>query len=86
MPNLDDVTVGITHVAADLGNVILWLGEELGPLALPLLVAGPDVGDTNMEASWKPRSGSAEDEASRRVCRPLGHRQRSQSASYWQVG
>src|SRR5947199_379257 len=39
----------VMHIAANLSAVVLWLGQEFGPSAAPLLVAGPDVGDTNIQ-------------------------------------
>src|SRR5215469_3752383 len=49
LPNLDDIAVGVTHVAANLHTVVLWLGQEFGPSPSPLLVRGPDVRDTNVQ-------------------------------------
>src|SRR5260370_26024960 len=49
LPDLDDIVVRVTHVAANLSAVVLWLGQEFGPSASPLLVAGPDVRDTNIQ-------------------------------------
>src|SRR5436309_2458311 len=49
LPNLDDITVRIAHVAADLRTMVLWLSEEFGSLAPPLFIAGPDVGDAKIE-------------------------------------
>src|SRR5437870_13555561 len=49
LPNLDDIAIRVTHIAANLSAVVLWLGKEFGPSASPLLIRGPDVGDTNIE-------------------------------------
>src|ERR1700726_892068 len=49
LPDLDDIAVRVTHVAANLSAVVLWLGQEFGPSASPLLVRGLDVGDTNIQ-------------------------------------
>ena len=49
MPNLDDIAVGVTHVAANLHPVVLWLGQEFGSSASPLLVRVLDVCNTNIE-------------------------------------
>src|SRR5215470_17766178 len=49
LPDLDDIAVGITHVAANLHAMVLWLGQEFGSSASPLLVAGPDVCDTYVQ-------------------------------------
>src|SRR5258708_29566542 len=49
LPDLDDIVVRVTHVAANLSAVILWLGQEFGSSAAPLLVRSPDVGDTNIQ-------------------------------------
>ena len=48
--DLDDVTVGITHVAAPFPAVIIQrLGEKGHPFVSPLLVAGPDVCNTQIK-------------------------------------
>jgi hypothetical protein len=49
LPDLDEIAVRVTHVAANLHTVVLWLGQEFGPSASPLLVRGPDVRDTNVQ-------------------------------------
>ena len=49
MPDLDDIVVRVTYVAANLHAVVLWLGKEFGPSPSPLLVRGPDVRDTNIQ-------------------------------------
>src|SRR5258708_35245489 len=49
LPDLDDIAVRVTHVAANLDAVVLWLGNEFGTSPSPLLVRGPDVGDTNIQ-------------------------------------
>src|SRR6266487_2845640 len=49
LTNLDDIAVRVTHVAANLSSVVLWLGKEFGPSRSPLLIRGPDVGDTNIQ-------------------------------------
>jgi hypothetical protein len=49
LPDLDDIVVRVTHVAANLSAVVLWLGQEFGPSVSPLLVTGPDVRDTDIQ-------------------------------------
>src|SRR5258708_37874765 len=49
LPDLDDIVVRVTHIAANLHAVVLWLGQEFGPSPSPLLVRGPDVRDTNIQ-------------------------------------
>src|SRR5438270_5233070 len=49
LPDLDDIVVRVTHVAANLHAVVLWLSQEFGPSPSPLLIRGPDVGDTNIQ-------------------------------------
>src|SRR5258708_2934642 len=49
LSDLDDIIVRITHVAANLHAVVLWLGKEFGPSPSPLIVQGPDVRDTNIQ-------------------------------------
>ena len=49
MPNLDEIVVRVTHVAANLHAVVLWLGQEFGPSPSPLFVRSPDVRDTNIQ-------------------------------------
>src|SRR5258708_35189453 len=49
LPDLDQIVIGVTHVAADLRAMVLWLREELGPFAAPLLVSGSDVCNTNIQ-------------------------------------
>src|SRR6266478_3701559 len=48
LPDLDQIVIGVTHVAANLHAMVLWLREELGPFASPLLVRGSDVCNTNI--------------------------------------
>src|SRR6266851_10503707 len=49
LPDLDQIVIRVTHVAADLRAMVLWLGEEVGPFAAPLLVRGSDVCHTNIQ-------------------------------------
>src|SRR5712671_4184585 len=49
LPNLDKIVIRVTHVAANLRAMVLWLREELGPFAAPLLVRGSDVCHTNIQ-------------------------------------
>jgi hypothetical protein len=49
LPDLDDITIKVTHVAANLEDVVLWLGQEFGLSGSPFLVQGPDVRDTNIQ-------------------------------------
>jgi len=50
LADLDEVAVGITHVAAPFPAVIVqWLGKEERSFVTPLFVAGPDVGDTQVK-------------------------------------
>lgn len=51
LADFDDVAVGITHVAAPFPAVIVspWLGKKQCSFLTPLFVAGPDVGDTQIE-------------------------------------
>src|SRR5260370_6022704 len=53
LPDLDQIVIGVTHVAADLRAMVLWLREELGPFAAPLLVSGSDVCNTNIHEAGK---------------------------------
>src|SRR6266498_4011317 len=48
LADLDEVAVGIAHVAADLDAVVLWLGEELGAPGPPHVIAGGHVGHPNV--------------------------------------
>jgi hypothetical protein len=48
LPDLDDIAVRVTHVAANLETMVLWLGEKFGPSLSPLLVTGPNVRHTNI--------------------------------------
>src|SRR5208282_348453 len=50
LAHLDEVAVGITHVAAPFPAVIVqWLGKKERSFVAPLFVAGPDVGDTQIK-------------------------------------
>ena len=50
LADLDEVAVGIAHVATPFRAVIVQgLGEEDGAFFAPLFVAGPDVGDAQVE-------------------------------------
>src|SRR5436190_1118706 len=49
LADLDEIAVRVTHVAANLRAVVLWLGQEVGSSASPILVRGLDVGDTNIQ-------------------------------------
>ncbi len=48
LPDLDDIAIRVTHVAANLETMVLWLGEEFRSSFSPLLVTGPNVCDTNI--------------------------------------
>src|SRR5919199_6730863 len=54
LADLDQVAVGVAHVAADLPAVDLGWGEELGPAGAPLLVGGLDVGHPEVEEGAGP--------------------------------
>src|SRR3989442_6106631 len=49
LPDLDKIVIRVTHVAANLRAMVLWLREELGPFASPLLVSGSDICNTNIQ-------------------------------------
>jgi hypothetical protein len=50
LADLDEVAVGITHVAAPLPTVIIErFGKKERAFVAPLFVAGPDVGDTQVK-------------------------------------
>src|SRR3984885_15914064 len=49
LPDLDEVPVRVPHVAADLGPAVDRRRDELRSLGLPLLVAGVDVGDPQVQ-------------------------------------
>ena len=51
LADLDEVAVGITHVAAPFPAVRIWqwLGKKKRAFVAPFFVAGPDVGDTQIE-------------------------------------
>jgi hypothetical protein len=49
LADLDQVTVGVADVGADLASVVLWLGEKLRAPCRPLPVDLVDVGDTDVE-------------------------------------
>jgi len=46
---LDQVAVGVAHVAADLVATVERRGEKLRSAGAPLLIDGADVGDTDVE-------------------------------------
>ena len=49
LAHLNEVAVGIPQIAAKLSSVVLWLRQKGGPSASPLLIAGPDVGDSDIQ-------------------------------------
>src|SRR5439155_4449798 len=49
LANLDQVPVGIAHVTADLAATIDRRGQKLRSAGAPLLIHGPDVGDTDVQ-------------------------------------
>ena len=50
LADLDEIAVRITHIATPFPAVIAQrLGQEEGSFVAPFLVAGPDVGDTQVE-------------------------------------
>jgi hypothetical protein len=50
MADLDEVPVGITHVATPFPAVIVYrLGKKERSFVAPLFVAGPDVGDAQVK-------------------------------------
>src|SRR5260370_15676594 len=49
LPDLDEIAVRVTHVAANLSAMVLWLGQEFGTSASPLLIRDPDIRDTNIQ-------------------------------------
>src|SRR5262245_61085913 len=48
LADLDEISVGVSHVAADFRSPIDRRRHELRPSRLPLLVAGLDVGDSQI--------------------------------------
>src|SRR5262245_43704900 len=48
LTDLDEISVGVSHVAADFRSPIDRRRHELRPFRLPLLVAGLDVGDSQI--------------------------------------
>jgi hypothetical protein len=48
LADLDEVAVGITHVAPP-AVIVEWLGKKERSFVAPLLVAGPNVGDTQVK-------------------------------------
>src|SRR5580700_11321762 len=56
LADLDEVSVRVPHVAADLCSAVDRRRDELGPLRLPLLVAGLDVSDPQVQED---RGGAA---------------------------
>ena len=55
MADFDDVAVGIAHVATPFPAVVVArLGEEDRSFGAPVLVAGPDVGDAQVEKAGEP--------------------------------
>jgi hypothetical protein len=49
LAHLNEIVLGITQVAANLTPVVLWLRQKCGPFASPLLIARPDVGDSDIQ-------------------------------------
>ena len=50
LADLDEVAVGITHLATPLPTMIVqWLSEEECSFVTPLFVAGPDVSDAQVK-------------------------------------
>ena len=49
LTDFDKISIRILHVAAKFTFVILRLGQELGTLALPLLVKVLNVGDPDIQ-------------------------------------
>jgi len=50
LADLDEIAVGITHVAAPFPAVIVqWLGKKERSIVAPFFVAGPDVGHTQIK-------------------------------------
>ena len=54
LPHLDQMTVGIADVAADLVLVLLWWRQELSAPGTPFGVHGLDVFDPNIEETADP--------------------------------
>src|SRR5208282_3125055 len=56
LADLDDVAVWIAHVAAPFPAVRIdpWLGNKERAFGAPLFVAGPDVGDTQIQEAAHP--------------------------------
>src|SRR5579872_3731220 len=54
LPDFDEVTVGVTQVAADLRATIDRFGEELRALGRPVGVYGGDVGNTDIQERADP--------------------------------
>ena len=55
LADLDEVAVGIAHVATPFPTVIVErLGEEERSFGAPLFVTGPDVGDAQVEEAVHP--------------------------------
>jgi hypothetical protein len=53
--DLDEVTIGIAHVAARFPTVVVErLGEEERSFGAPLFVTGPDVGDAQVQEAVHP--------------------------------
>src|SRR5215472_18074199 len=49
LADLDQVAVGVAHVAADLAAAIDRRGKKLGPAAAPQLIDGTDVRHTDVQ-------------------------------------
>ena len=55
LADLDDVAVGIAHIATPFPTVVVErLGEEERSFGAPLFVTGPDVGDAQVEEAVHP--------------------------------
>src|SRR5579871_6273360 len=54
LPDLDDVTIGVSDVATDLIRVLLWRRQELRTPGAPFGVHGVDVDDPDIEEAADP--------------------------------
>ena len=68
-PDLDQVAVGVAHVAADLGLMVLRWRQELVALGGPLDPDGLDVGDPDVEEAADPIGFPRRLQRDRRACR-----------------
>jgi hypothetical protein len=65
LSDFDDIAVGIPHVAPDLEDMVLGLGEEFGSFASPVRVGGLDIRDPQVKKAgdlvrvpgWPKRDG-----------------------------